>query len=81
MECNRQIFFVILDRFLPFYLPPSTPMDKIQKKRKKTLENFIILQMFTINDSFGHFGPFFPLYSQKSKNFKKLKKSPGDIII
>ena len=27
MECNRQYFFVILDRFLPFY-PPNNPKNQ-----------------------------------------------------
>ena len=74
MECDRQ-FFVIMDRFLPFY-PPMDLENQNFLKMKKTLEDIIILQMFTINDShmiygfsdiecnrhiFCNFGPFFAL--------------------
>ena len=43
-------FFVIMDRFLPFY-PHLDPENENFKKMKKTLEDIISLQMFTINDS------------------------------
>ena len=43
-------FFVILDHFLPFY-PPMDPENQNFEKMKKTLEDIIILQMFTINDN------------------------------
>ena len=51
--------FVIKDRFLPFYAPLSslwTQKIKILKKWKKVLEDIIILQMFTINDSHMIYG-------------------------
>ena len=49
-----------MDRFLPFYPPPSPtlppygpkdPENQNFEKMKKALEDIIILQMFTINDS------------------------------
>ena len=43
-------FFVILDRFLPFY-PSMDPENQNLTKMKKTPEDIIILQMCTINDS------------------------------
>ena len=68
-------FFVILDRFLPFYAPMD-PENQNLKKMKKTPKDIILLQMCTINDSqmmygswdiecnrynFCHFGPIFAL--------------------
>ena len=92
-------FFVIMDRFLPFY-PPMDPENKNFEKMKKELEEIIILQMFTINVSHMIYGfsdiecnrqnffvildcflPFYPPTNPKNKNFEKLKKDPGDIII
>ena len=48
-------FFVIMDHFLPFY-PPMDPENQNFEKMKKTLEDIIILQMFTINDSHMIYG-------------------------
>ena len=48
-------FFVILDHFLPFYTPID-PEKQNFEKRKKTLEDIIILQMFIINDSHMIYG-------------------------
>ena len=42
--------FVILDRFLPFYLP-NDPENQNFEKMKKIPEHITILQMCTINDS------------------------------
>ena len=65
--CHCALFFA------PF--PPVDPENQNFEKMKKTLENIIILQMVTINDShmiygfsdmecnrqnFCHFGPFSP---------------------
>ena len=44
-----------MDRFLPFY-PPVDPENQNFEKTKKTLEAFVILQMFTINDSHMIYG-------------------------
>ena len=67
--------FVILDCFFPFY-PSMDPENQNFEKMKKTLEDIIILQMFTINNThmihgfsdmecirqmFCHFGLFFAL--------------------
>ena len=75
MECNRQNVLSLWTVFCPF-TPLQTQKVKILKKWKKALEDIIILQMFTINDShitygfqmwsaidkiFRHFGPFFAL--------------------
>ena len=43
-------FFVIMNRFLPFS-PLLTQKIKVLKNEKKTLEDIIILQVPTINDS------------------------------
>ena len=48
-------FFVIMDHFLPFY-PPMDPENQNFEKMKKTLEDIIILQMCTINDSHMMYG-------------------------
>ena len=42
--------------FRPFFalLPPMDPEKQNFEKLKKTLEDIIILQMFTINDSHSH---------------------------
>ena len=48
-------FFVIMGRFLPFY-PPMDPQNQNFEKIKKKLEDIIILQMFTINDSHMIYG-------------------------
>ena len=48
-------FVVILDHFLPFY-PPMDPENQNFEKMKKTLEDIIILQMCTINDSHMMYG-------------------------
>ena len=68
-------FFVIMDCLLPFHAPMD-PENENFEKMKKALEDIIVLQMFTINDShdiwffryrvqqtnfFCHFGPFFAL--------------------
>ena len=42
MECDRQNFFVIMDRFLPFY-SPMDPENQNCEKMKKTLEDITIL--------------------------------------
>ena len=48
-------FFVMMDRFLPFY-PPMDPENQNFEKMKKPLEDIIILQMFTLNDSHMIYG-------------------------
>ena len=50
MECNRQNFLSLWTVFCPFF-PPVDPENQNSKKMKKTLEDIIILQMFTLNDS------------------------------
>ena len=42
--CHYGLFFAL------FY-PPTDPENQHFEKKKKTLEDIIILQMFTINDS------------------------------
>ena len=42
--------FVIMDHFLPFY-SPMDPENENFEEMKETLEDIIILHMFTINDS------------------------------
>ena len=48
-------FFVIIDHFLPFY-HPMDPENQNFENVKKTLEDIITLQMFTINDSHMIYG-------------------------
>ena len=48
MECDRQIFLSLWTVFFPFTMDPE---NQNFEKMKKTLEDIIILQMFTINDS------------------------------
>ena len=83
-------FFVILDRFLPFY-PPMDPENQNFEKMKKPPEDMIILHMCMVPEicsamdrCFSHFEPFFSLFfpnNPKNQNFEKMaKKTPGDII-
>ena len=68
MECDKQ-FFVIMDHFLPF-LPFQGAMDpenQYFEKKNKSLEDVIILQMFTINDS--HMAHGFSDMECNSQNF------------
>ena len=48
-------FFVILDHFLPFYLPMD-PENQNFGKMNNTPDDIIILQMRTINDSHMMYG-------------------------
>ena len=50
MERDRHNFFVILNHFFSFY-PPVDPENQNFQKMKKALEDVIILQMCTINNS------------------------------
>ena len=81
-------YFVIMDRFLPFY-PPMDPKNQNFEKMKKTLEDIIILQALTINDSHMIYGfsdmecnrnfffvildRFLPFYPLTSQKIKILK--------
>ena len=49
-QCNRQIFFVILDHFLPFY-PHNIPEHQNFEKIKKPPGDIIILHSCNINDN------------------------------
>ena len=90
--CHYGPFFALLS----LYGPENQNFEKMKKK----LEDIIILQMFTINDShmtccfsdiecnrqiffviLERFLPFYSPNNPKNKNFEKLKKAPGDIII
>ena len=53
MECGRQNFLSLWTVFFALLPPPPlwTQKVKIFGKMKKTLEDIIILQMFTTNDS------------------------------
>ena len=55
MEHNRQIVFVILDHFLPFY-PPMDPENQNFGKMNNTPEDIIISQMCNINDNHMMYG-------------------------
>ena len=48
-------FFVILDRFLPFYLPNNLKNQNFEKM-KKSPGDIIILHMCTINDNHKRYG-------------------------
>ena len=50
MECDRQNVLSLWTVFCPF-TPHMDPENQNFEKMKKTLEDIIILQMFTINDS------------------------------
>ena len=55
MKHDGQNFFVILDRFLPFY-PPNNPKNQNFEKLKKTPGDIIILHMCTTNDNHMMYG-------------------------
>ena len=88
-ERDRQNF-LILERFLHFYLPSPPKDSKFWKKWKKNAWIFIILHIYSINDNhiymvleiwsvmercFPHFGPFFALTTRKIKILKKWKNA------
>ena len=62
-------FFVILDKFLPFY-PPMDPENPNFGKMNNTPEEIIILQMRTINDSHMMYGSW-DMKCNRQKNWKK----------
>ena len=95
MKPNSQ-FFLILERFLPFYLSNNKKKSKFWKN-EKTPGAIIILHICTIKKSydydswdmehdrqkFSNFGPFFALLllnNPENQNFEKMKETPGDII-
>ena len=47
INCNRQIFFVILGHFLPFYPPPLPPFPPNSLKNEKETWRYIILHKCT----------------------------------
>ena len=51
IECDRQNFLSLWTVFCPFTHSPMDPENQNFEKMKKTLEDIIILQMFTINNS------------------------------
>ena len=52
---QRTNFFVILERFLPFY-PPNNPKNQNIEKMKKTSGDIIILHRCNINDNHMMYG-------------------------
>ena len=62
MECDRQ--FIIMDCFFPM-----EPENKNEKWKKKTLENIIIWQMFTINYNTIIWCMVFQIWSATDKTF------------
>ena len=92
MECDRQNFLSLWTISCPFSTPPMDPENQNFEKLKRALEDIIILQMFSINDShmiygfsdmecnkiFCHFGQFSALLPQQSK-FWKTEKNPRKI--
>ena len=89
-------FFVIMDRFLPFY-PPMDPENQNFEKIKITPEDIIILQICTINESQTMYGSwdmecngqnflscstiFCTFTPLKTWKIKILKKISEDVII
>ena len=79
--CHHGTFFALL--------PPMEPENQNFEKMKKALEDIIILQMFTINDSHMIYGfsdmecnrQTFLSFLSFSKFWKNGKKNPADIII
>ena len=83
-------FFVILDRFLPFYPPMDPENQNFQKNGKNTWRYY---HFTNINDSHMIYGSsdmewngqnfltFWTIFCPKNKNFEKMKKLLGDIII
>ena len=50
-EVQQTEFFVILDYFLPIYLPNNPENQNFEKMKKKTLGDIIILHKCTVNDN------------------------------
>ena len=69
-------FFVILDYFLPFYLPNNLKNQNFEKMKKIPID-FTILHMCTINENH----PFTHPNNPENWNFEKMKKNPIAIII
>ena len=96
IERDRQIFFVILDHFLPFYNPNINILKKLSKCLEilsfyTSVPKIMIIcytvpeiqHMMDVNVIF-HFGPFFALLQPQKWKFqkkKRKKKTPGDVII
>ena len=89
INCNRQIFFVILGHFLPFY-PTNSPKNENIKKMKKVPGDIIILHKCTKNHNYMlyccwdmargcnchfSFGQFFPIYPHNSPKNEHFKKN------
>ena len=96
MEHEHRIFCQFGPFLALLHPPPNNPKNQNFEKTKKTPGDFIILHMCTINDPWfpeiwsamvkffsilDHFLPFYPTNKPKNKNFEKMKKKPGDIII
>ena len=96
MEWDTQIFFLILDNFYCLFTPLTTHKIKIFNKWKKPLEihkctindnNIMYSSWYMEHDwenffvILDYFLPFYPTNNPKNRNFEKMKKPPGDIII
>ena len=92
-RARRTDFLVILDHFLPFYpffenLKKSTGDIIILHKCTKNHDHMLYCSWDTVHDRcscyfsfWAIFSPFTSLTCPKNGNFKKMRKTPGDIII
>ena len=88
---QRIKYFVILGHFLPFYLEKlkKTPGDIIILHRLiyhkwRSYDVWFLIYGAQQTGCFvilGQFLPFGPLHNLQNQNFKKMKKTPWDIII
>ena len=93
MECDRQNFLSLWTVFCPLGGYPMNPENQNFEKMKKTLEDIIILQMFTINDShmiyemecnrqdFCHLDRFLHFYPLTTRYIKILKNWKKPLVI
>ena len=75
-------FFIILDRFLPFY-PLTTQTIKILKKTKNRPGDTVILHMCTINDHHMMYGSWYLREREGGVEMVifKFKRSPFNLLL
>ena len=97
MVCDGCNYFFIWGHFLPFYSLKNKDKKKMKKKHLEIFSFYasvpkIRILCYTVPEicrvtdvivifHFGYLLAFNPLNSPKNENFKKMKKTPSDIIL
>ena len=93
-ESNHNFICRKFGPFLPFYpifVPKNQNFQKMNKTPGDTASvyqksqswhvQFLRYSVDNLFLNFGPFLPFYPIFGPKNKNFQKMKKASGDIII